>query len=459
MTEVIPEGCLWDLGEPAFVDSDAEPNDVSSDVLIVGAGFTGLWTAYYLRVLAPHLSITILEKHRIGFGASGRNGGWASALLPMSVQSLVTHHGVEATRSTFATMNAAVDEIVGHGRAWGIGDTISKGGWIQLAHSVAQLDRLYEQIRVAEELGIPEALGVVLGADEARSKVDSRDSRGGLFDENCAAIHPGTLVRTLGNEVRRRGVTIIEGVSVLAIEPGGVLTDRGPMRAPIVLRATEAFTASMTRMRRRIVPLYSLMVATEPLPREVIDSIISPSRPTFNDARHLIVYGQRTPDDRIAFGGRGAPYHMGSRISPDFDHDQRVAGMLVSTLRDMFPVLSQHQFTHHWGGPLGAPRDWHCSVQFDPATGLGHAGGYVGDGVTTTNVSARALVDLVLGRDTPLAHLPWIGHRHRSWEPEPVRWIAINALTRLAAMADARECSSGRRAHRIEWLLDRVLGH
>ncbi|NDE59881.1 MAG: FAD-binding oxidoreductase [Acidimicrobiia bacterium] len=146
MTEVIPEGCLWDLGEPAFVDSDAEPNDVTSDVLIVGAGFTGLWTAYYLRELAPHLSITILEKHRIGFGASGRNGGWASALLPMSVQSLVTHHGVEATRSTFATMNAAVDEIVGHGRAWGIGDTISKGGWIQLARSAAQLDRLYEQV-------------------------------------------------------------------------------------------------------------------------------------------------------------------------------------------------------------------------------------------------------------------------------------------------------------------------
>jgi len=459
MIEVVPEGCLWDLGEPTIVDSDAQPDDVTSDVLIVGAGFTGLWTAFYLQELAPHLSITILEKHWVGFGASGRNGGWASALLHMSVQSLVTQHGAETTRSTFATMNAAVDEIVGHGRAWGIGDTISKGGWMQLAHGRSQFERLEEQNRTAEQLGITEVIGTLMGSDDARSKVSTRSCVGGLFNENCAALHPGTFVRTLGSEVRRRGAKIVEGVSVLAIEPGGVLTDRGPIRAPIVLRATEAFTASMTRMRRRIAPLYSMMVATEPLPRDVIDAIIHPSRPTFNDSRHMIVYGQRTPDDRIAFGGRGAPYHMGSRISPNFDHDQNVAAMLVSTLRDMFPVLSQHRFTHHWGGPLGAPRDWHCSVQFDPATGLGHAGGYVGDGVTTTNVSARALVDLVLGRDTPLSHLPWVGHRNRIWEPEPVRWVAINALTRLAGMADARENVSGRRARRIEWLLGRVLGH
>ena len=251
---------------------------------------------------------------------------------------------------------------------------------------------------------------------------------------------------------------IVEGVTALALEPGVVLTDRGPIRAPVSVRATEAFTARLRGSRRRVLPLYSLMVATEPIDRELLDSLISPSRPTFNDARNLIVYGQRTFDDRIAFGGRGAPYHYASRIDQRFDTDPRVARHLASSLREMFPALGDVRITHHWGGPLGASRDWSCSVDFDPGSGMGSAGGYVGDGVTTTNLAGRTLADLITGRSSGITQLPWVGHRSRGWEPEPVRWLAVNAMTRLAALADRRELRTGRRARVIERVMDSVLG-
>ena len=452
------DGCLWD--DPTRVAAKA-PDHVSgsSDVIIVGAGFTGLWTAFYLASAAPQSKIRIVEREHVGFGASGRNGGWSSALLPMSIGSLVERHGIDTARASARAMNDSVVEIRNRAVSFGIGDRVASGGWLQLAHGEIQMQRLREQQNEAERLSVPEALGSLLDAAEARALVDSTDCVGGVFSPHCSALDPGALVRALGDAVRRLGVDIVEGVPVLAIEPGRVTTDRGILEAPIVLRATEAFTASLPRMKRAVVPLYSMMVATEPLPREVIDRLIAPSRPTFNDARHMIIYGQRTADDRIAFGGRGAPYHLGSRINPVFDHDRDVADMLVATLRRMFPVLDDHQFTHHWGGPLAAPRDWHCSVLFDPSTGLGSAGGYVGDGVTTANLSGRTLADLVLGVDTERAHLPWVGHRSRSWEPEPLRWIAINALTRLASMADDREARTRKRARNIEKLLARILGH
>lgn len=458
MKSGIPEACLWHEPEvPQSIPDDLNNN--SCDVIIIGAGFTGLWTALYLQETAPQLDIRVLEKHHVGFGASGRNGGWASALLPMSVGSLVKKYGSESTRRTFATMNDSVDEIVKRARDWQVGDSLSKGGWIQVATTDVQCRRLDEQFRELELLGIPEATGTRLNEEEARSLVAAKGCLGGVFNANCAAINPGVLVRALASEVRRLGVRIHEGTNVMTIEPNEVSTERGRLRAPVILRATEAFTPTFSGRKREVVPLYSMMIATEPLPKALIDSLIDPTRPTFNDARHMIIYGQRTADDRIAFGGRGAPYHFGSRVRPQFDHDQRVASMLAVTLRELFPELIDHRITHHWGGPLGAPRDWHCSVAFDASTGIGHAGGYVGDGVTTANASGRALADLALGRESVFTELPWVSHRSRRWEPEPVRWMAINALTRLASLADARESSTRKRAVWLERALDRVLGH
>jgi glycine/D-amino acid oxidase-like deaminating enzyme len=213
-----------------------------------------------------------------------------------------------------------------------------------------------------------------------------------------------------------------------------------------VIRATEAWTAELPGSARAVIPVYSLMIATEPLPAEVWDRIGLARRETFTDHRHLIVYGQRTADDRLVFGGRGAPYHFGSRTRDDFDRNERVFASLRRTLVELFPVLTTARFTHAWGGALGIARDWMASVGLDPVTGIGWAGGYVGDGVSTTNLAGRTLRDLVLGRDTDLTRLPWVNHHSRRWEPEPLRWVEINAGLKAMTFADAEERRTGRQS-------------
>ncbi|THJ09983.1 FAD-dependent oxidoreductase, partial [Nocardioides sp.] len=261
---------------------------------------------------------------------------------------------------------------------------------------------------------------------------------------DCAVLHPARLVRGLVRAVERRGVRLLEGTRVTAIAPGSASTAHGTVTAEIVVRATEAWTPQLPGHERTMAPVYSLVIATEPLPPAAWEVIGLRRREAFADHRHLIVYGQRTVDDRLVFGGRGAPYHLGSRVRPAYDHEPRVFARLWSSLLELFPVLRGTAVTHAWGGPLGIPRDWCASVGLDRRTGLAWAGGYVGDGVSTTNLAGRTLRDLVLGHDTDLVGLPWVGHRSPPWEPEPLRWLGINAGLRMASVADAEEALTGR---------------
>jgi len=237
-----------------------------------------------------------------------------------------------------------------------------------------------------------------------------------------------------------------------------VRTPEATVHADVVVRAVEGWASSLPGQRRSLVPLYSLMVATEPLPESFWAHAGLAHRETFSDHRHLIIYGQRTADGRLAFGGRGAPYHFGSAIKGGFDRVPRVHAALRDALVELFPELSGVAITHTWGGPLGVPRDWFSSVGLDRDSGIAWAGGYVGDGVSTTNLAGRTLADLILHRDTELVHLPWVGHRSRRWEPEPLRWLGINAALWATGVADRSE---RRRGHpsRLATRVDRLLGH
>jgi glycine/D-amino acid oxidase-like deaminating enzyme len=259
--------------------------------------------------------------------------------------------------------------------------------------------------------------------------------------------------------VEARDVAIYEGTAVSAIEPHRVVTDHGTVKADIIVRATEGYTPSLAGEKRTLVPIYSLMIATEPLSDALWDEIGFERRETFNDGRNLIIYGQRTADGRFAFGGRGAPYHFGSAIKPEFDRDSRVHEMLRNTLVDLFPALGSTTITHRWGGALGLPRDWECGVGLDRSSGLAWAGGYVGDGVTTTNLSGRTLADLIVGRDTDLTALPWVGHVSRKWEPEPIRWMSIRTSLKLPAGADAYEAKHGTPERMRTWVLSKLTDH
>ena len=448
---------LWAETTEPTAERPALAGDRDADVAIVGAGYTGLWTAYYLAKADPTLRIVVLEAKTAGFGASGRNGGWCSALFPVSSRRLASLPGSsrDSAIELHRAMQATVNEIGLVTAAEGIDCDYHKGGTVVLARTPAQLARARAEVEAAHDWG-PGDLRFLTPEEVAR-KVRATKVLGATFTPHCAALHPGKLVRGLVAVVERLGVTIHENTPVKAIVPGHAITPYGVLRADVVVRATEGFTPGLNGQLRTVAPVYSLMVATEPLDDATWDRIGLADRPTFSDHRHLIIYGQRTADGRLAFGGRGAPYHFGSRIKASYDEAPRVFSALRRTLRELFDGLDGVDFTHAWGGPLGVPRDWCASVGLDRGSGLAWAGGYVGDGVSTTNLAGRTLTDLILGRDTGLVRLPWVGHRSRRWEPEPVRWLGINAGLRAMTIADTEERLTGRDS-RIARLMAPLLG-
>jgi glycine/D-amino acid oxidase-like deaminating enzyme len=394
--------------------------DTTADVAIAGGGFTGLWTAYYLARADPSLRIVVLEAEYCGFGASGRNGGWCSGLFPVSRGTLARRHGAAQASAMYAALEATVDEVGRVAALEGIDCHFAKGGTLTLARTPAQLRRA----RTAGEQ--------FLDAAATRALCAADGVLGGTYSPHCAAIQPALLVRGLADAVAALGVEIYEDTPVTRLAEGRVETTRGTVTAGAVVRALEGYTARLHGHRRALAPVYSLMVATEPLPPGDWERIGLRRRETFSDYRHMIIYGQRTADDRLAFGGRGAPYHFGSRIEPSYDRVPGVFDALSVTIRELFGI--EPRIAYRWGGPLGIPRDWMPSVGL--TGGVGWAGGYVGDGVAATNLAGRTLADLIMGRATDLTRLPWVGHRSRRWEPEPLRWLGINAGLRATAALD-----------------------
>jgi len=437
---------------------DALPGDRSVDVAIVGAGFTGLWTALYLLRREPGLRVAVLEAEIAGFGASGRNGGWCSALLPMSLRTVEAAHGRTAALAMQRAMVETVDEVGRIAEEEGVDCQYAKGGYLRVATSPAQVGRLRSEVDEARAFDLTPADLRWLDRGELRQRLAVPGALGAVYTPHCAALHPARLARGLAAAVERAGATVFERTRVSAISPGRAETATGTVRADVVVRATEGYTRSLRGQRRSLVPLYSLMIATEPLPDDVWDQIGLRERETFNDARHLIIYGQRTADGRLAFGGRGAPYHFGSAVRPGFDRVASVHDDLAATLRWLLPAVADARITHRWGGPLGVARDWQCSAGLDRSTGLAWAGGYVGDGVATTNLAGRTLADLITGTSSELVTLPWVDHRSRPWEPEPLRWLGINIGLRLPAGADRAEARSGRPARLRSWAIERLSG-
>jgi len=425
-------------------------------VAIVGAGYTGLWTAYYLSRADPSLRVAVVEAEVAGFGASGRNGGWCSALYPVSLTRLAAEHGRDAAIRQYRTMQAAVAEV---GRVIAderLAADWAHGGTVALARNPAQLARARAEVAEAAEFGFGEDDLRLLSGAEASARVRAAGVLGGLFTPHCAALHPAKLARSLATRVAEQ-VPIYERTPALAIEPGRVRTEFGDLRAELVVRATEAFTARLPGTRRALAPVYSLMVATEPLPDELWNHVGLADRETFADLRHLIIYGQRTADGRLAFGGRGAPYHLGSRIRPGYDRVPAVFEALRRTLAELLPPIGAPRFSHCWGGPLGIARDWHPSVGLDRRAGLAWAGGYVGDGVATSNLAGRTLAELILGRNSELTSLPWVNHASPRWEPEPLRWLGANLGLRAMSWADRAEARHGGES-RLAGLVNRALG-
>ncbi|MBK5286869.1 MAG: FAD-dependent oxidoreductase [Acidimicrobiia bacterium] len=450
---------LWlDTVPESLAARPALRESVDADVVIVGAGFTGLWTAYELLRREPTLRVVNLEAEIAGFGASGRNGGWCSALFAGSRDATAKSHGrgaaVELQRAMFAT----IDEIGRVVDDEGIDAHFHKGGNLEVATRAPHVARLEGHLASERAWGFDEADVRWLEPEELGQRVRVAGARGALFSPHCARVHPARLVRGLAAAVERRGGTIYEQSRVREIAGGRVATATGEVRAPHVIVATEGYTPSLEGRHRDVAPVYSLMIATEPLSDAIWDAIGWSDCETLADGRHLIIYAQRTADNRIAFGGRGAPYHFASGTRDEYDRDRGVFTELRQVLHELFPCVRGARVTHEWGGPLAIPRDWYSSVTYDRRTGMGWAGGYVGDGVSTTNLAGRTLADLILEQDTELTSLPWVNHSSPKWEPEPFRWLGVNAGLRIPAGADAFETRTGRPSRWREAVLRRLVG-
>jgi glycine/D-amino acid oxidase-like deaminating enzyme len=419
-------------GADDLAPRSALPGDVAVDVAIVGGGLTGLWTAYYLLKRDRALRVAVIEKHIAGFGASGRNGGWCSALFPASTTALERRHGLDAALAMRRAMIDTVDEVGRVTDAEGIDCDYVKAGTIGYARSRPQLERARSEVAEAAHYGV----------DRVEFLPNPTGPTGMLaatLDPACARLHPAKLVRGLARTVERLGGTIYERTEVLDWSAGSVLTTHGTVTAETVVIATEGYGATLPKTHRRVLPLYSLMIATEPLSDDTWREIGIEHGQTFADYRHLLIYGQRTADNRFAFGGRGARYHWGSSIRSEYDRVPGVFEHLRKTLVDLFPQAADAEVTHRWGGPLGVPRDWHAHASFDPVTRIASAGGYVGDGLSTTNLAGRTLADLISGRDTELTRLPWTNHRSPSWELEPLRFVGSNLGLLAMEAADLEE--------------------
>ena len=411
---------------------------IDVDVAILGGGYTGLWTAYYLLRGSPRLKVAILEKEIVGFGASGRNGGWCSSKFPVTPAMLERRYGREAARALMLAMNGAVDEVSRVCREEEIDAQFHKGGILTLARGKHHLPMLQTSLAAYTRLGLGEQYQL-LNAEQAGERVRVTNVLGALYASENASLHPARLVRGLARAIERRGGLIYEQTEVSSLEGGAsprLITPGGEVRAKqAIVLAGESYLTRLRPLHRVVLPVYSLITLTEPLTETQWKQIGWQDRESVASCNYTVDYLTRTADGRILFGSRGAPYRLGSKISDEMDHHAETHAHIQNLAREWFPMLTGINFTHSWGGPVGMPRDWMPMTEFDSATKIATARGYTGQGVSTTNLTGRVLAELISGQRTPLSQLPIAQRRSPEWEREPLRWLAVrymqNAFSRI----------------------------
>lgn len=433
--------------------------DREADVCIIGAGYTGLWTAYYLKKADPSLDIVIVEREFAGFGASGRNGGWLSGGFGWSREKYLKTSSRDGVVAMQRAMAGTVDEVIRVAEAENIDADILRVDNMTVATNEPQMARAREEYQFYLDWDMPPERISMLSAQEAARRIDIADLRGAFVIHDVARIQPAKLVRGLSRAVERLGVSICEGTAATDFGKGRVVTDRGTVRAPVIIRATEGFTAGLPGHRRTLLALNSAQIVTEPLPDALWKEIGWEGHELLGDAAHAYCYAQRTREGRITMGGRGVPYRFGSKTDLDGQTQQATIDALHRILMRLLPQTKSLKIDHAWCGVLGVPRDWCATTGFDRSTGMGWAGGYVGLGVSSSNLAGRTLTDLILGRDSELTRLAWVNRQVRPWEPEPLRWLGVHSMYQLYRIADGREFAGLTSTSRLAAFADSLTGH
>ena len=426
---------LWmdQLDEPLLA-RPALDQDLDIDVAIIGAGYTGLWTAYYLKRQAPSLNIAIIEAQTAGFGASGRNGGWLMGNL-LGEDRLLAPLSPQQRRASYDLLQRIPDEVQIVLEREGIDCDYRKGGVLYCAARYPEqeaslrqyLDSLYSQ-------GLNENDYRWLSAQQLAQHIRIAKPYGGVYAPHVATLHPAKLVRGLARTVERMGVRIYENSPVTHWQAGGLRTAQATVRSRWVVPAVEGYSVTLPPLGRYQLPVQSLIVATEPLSAATWDEIGLSNGQAFSESNRQVTYGQRTADNRLIFGARGG-YQFAGKLRHDFNLTGSEIELRRYLFSELFPQLKNVQITHGWGGNLGMSRRFKPHMLCDQASGIAVSGGYGGEGVGASNLGGRTLADLILQRDTELVHQPWVIPQRgldalRAWEPEPCRWLGYNAIIR-----------------------------
>lgn len=424
---------LWmDQLDETLTPRPALHRDLDVDVCIIGAGYTGLWTAYYLKQQAPQLNIAIVEANIAGFGASGRNGGWLMGNL-LGEDRLLAASSPEQRRASYDLLHGIPDEVQQVLEREDIACDYRKGGVLYCAARYPEqqttlrhyLDKLYKQ-------GLTEQDYSWLSPEQLARQLRIRKPYGAIFNPNVATLQPARLVRGLARSVERLGVRLYENSPVIDWRSGEVRTAQARIKCQWVVPAVEGYSVNLPPLGRYQMPVQSLLVATEPLPEQVWEKIGLNRGQAFSENSRQVTYGQRSADNRLVFGARGG-YRFAGRLREDFDLTQSEIELRRYLFGELFPQLKDVAITHAWGGNLGMARRFRPHMLCDRRQGIALAGGYGGEGVGASNLGGRTLADLILERRSPLTEQPWVQADSaltslKGWEPEPCRWLGYNAI-------------------------------
>lgn len=415
--------------------------NTEADIVIIGAGFTGLWTAYYLKALSPTLEIKIIEAERVGHGASGRNGGWVIGSLA-GLERYLGPLPMAQRQECCQILADNVDEIGQVLTREGINADFNKGGAIYAAARYPdQIGIQRDYLRHLHELGHKQDSCYWLDSEQLAEKARFRDGYGGIYHRDVATLNPARLLVGLAQAVEQAGVTIHERSRVTSIGKHRVETLEGSVQAPMIVTATEGYAEGLHSLKRHIIPVQSLVVATAPLPEAIWQEIGMAERPAFADASRLVNYGHRSADDRLVFGARGS-YAFGARSKHALGISQSDIQMRRQLLEDLFPALKGLEISYGWGGSLGLSRNFRPHAIVDRQNGMASAGGYAGEGVAASHLFGRTLAALILKHESTLTKMPWAFANAdqqplKRWEPEPLRWLTAQTINLSYVAEDA----------------------
>ena len=432
---------FWLATAGDYKESPPLDGDTHVDVAVIGGGFCGISSAYHLKRANPNLRVAVLEDRVTGFGASGRNAGFAMTLMGLTLETTALRFGKEKARQAHDFGRRAVDHIGQLVDTHGLDCDYEKPGLLTVATNPKQAKRLQKEIHLAEELGV-EGLRW-LEADEMRSEVDSPTYVGARWEEQCALINPAKFVRGMKDVAIANGVEVYERTPVQEFKVGKktlrMQTPSGTVKADKAVFATNAFSARFRGLNAKQLPVFTYIVLTEPLSAEKLSSIGWKKRQGIEDARNLIHYYRLTSDNRILFGGADAMYYYNGPL--DRDKNPKVFRRLEEDLVHTFPALADVKIEYRWGGPVSVPLD------FFPAMGylgkddkrVAYSLGCVGHGVAMMNMAGQIMRDLVLEQETDLTDLFFVNRRVIPFPPEPLRFAVGEAMRDSLKALDAWE--------------------